>query len=176
MVEKCKYKTATKTFNGKNSEAVMNKMSSYRKLTGITNSSIDKSTGTSQSSTPEKKILIVDDDDLSRKLINRLVSKEFDYEIVSKSNGIEALEYAQKHVPQLIILDLMLPGMNGFEILKKVREDQKFAQTKVVLVSAKSRSEDIERGFDLTADEYITKPFQPKEFAARIRKLLTKAA
>lgn len=154
----------------------MNEISSYRKLTGITNSSIDKSTGTSQSSTPEKEILIVDDDDLSRKLISRLVSKEFDYEIVSKSNGIEALEYAQEHVPQLIILDLMLPGMNGFEILKKVREDQKFEHTKVVLVSAKSRSEDIERGFDLTADEYITKPFQPKEFAARIRKLLTKAA
>ena len=175
-MEKCKYKTATKIFNGKNSEAVMNEMSSYRKLSGITNSSTDKSAGTSQSSTPEKKILIVDDDDLSRKLISRLVSKEFDYEIVSKSNGIEALEYAQEHVPQLIILDLMLPGMNGFEILKKVREDQKFEQTKVVLVSAKSRSEDIERGFDLTADEYITKPFQPKEFAARIRKLLTKAA
>ncbi|WP_176466219.1 response regulator transcription factor [Aliifodinibius salipaludis] len=125
---------------------------------------------------PKKQILIVDDDDLSRKLISRLVSKEFDYEITSKANGIEALEYARKHIPQLIILDLMLPGMDGFEILKKVREDQKFNQTKVVLVSAKSRSEDIEHGFDLTADEYITKPFQPKEFTARIRKLLTKAA
>ncbi|MDZ7658747.1 response regulator [Fodinibius sp.] len=154
----------------------MNKISSYRKLAGIANSSADKSTGTLQSSTPKQKILIVDDDDLSRKLISRLVSKEFDYEIVSKSNGIEALEYAQEHVPLLIILDLMLPGMNGFEILKKVRGDQKFEQTKVVLVSAKSRSEDIEHGFDLTADEYITKPFQPKEFAARIRKLLIKAA
>lgn len=154
----------------------MTKMNSYRKLAGIAESSADKGTGTASSSIPENKILIVDDDDLSRKLMNRLVAKEFDYEIVSKSNGIEALEYAREHVPQLIILDLMLPGMNGFEILKKVREDQKFEQTKVVLVSAKSRSEDIERGFDLTADEYITKPFQPKEFAARIRKLLTKAA
>lgn len=154
----------------------MKQMNLYRKLAGVAKSSVDKNTGASPSSTPEKKILIVDDDALSRKLISRLVSKEFDYEIVSKSNGIEALEYAQEHVPKLIILDLMLPGMNGFEILKKVREDQKFEQTKVVLVSAKSRSEDIERGFDLTADEYITKPFQPREFSARIRKLLTKAA
>lgn len=153
----------------------MKKMDSYRKLVGINKSTTEKGTGSSTSAAT-KKILIVDDDDLSRKLINRLVSKEFDYEIISKANGIEALEYAQKHVPKLIILDLMLPGMNGFEILKKIRSDQRFDQTKVVLVSAKSRSEDIERGFDLTADEYITKPFQPKEFAARIRKLLTTAA
>lgn len=150
-------------------------MSSFRKLAGIVKSSVDKNTGTSKSSTSKKKILIVDDDELSRKLISRLVSKEFNCEIIGKSNGIEALEYAQEHIPQLIILDLMLPGMNGFEILKKVREDQRFDQTKVVLVSAKSRSEDIEHGFDLTADEYITKPFQPKELTARIRKLLTKA-
>jgi len=154
----------------------MNQMSSYHNLAKGTKSSVDKSTGASKSSTPKNEILIVDDDDLSRKLISRLVSKEFDYEIATKANGIEALEYAREHIPCLIILDLMLPGMNGFEILKKVREDQIFDQTKVVLVSAKSRSEDIERGFDLTADEYITKPFQPKEFAARIRKLLTKAA
>ncbi|WP_441000889.1 response regulator [Fodinibius sp. SL11] len=154
----------------------MNRMDSYRKLAGVAKNSADKGMGGDKSATAKKEILIVDDDELSRKLLNRLVSKEFDFEVVSKSNGIEALEYAQKHVPQLIILDLMLPGMNGFEILKEIRKDQRFEQTKVVLVSAKSRSEDIERGFDLTADEYITKPFQPKEFAARIRKLLTKAA
>lgn len=156
----------------------MNSMNTYHKLTGITKNTVDQGSGSSpdSSSKPSQKILVVDDDDLSRKLINRLVSKEFDYEVVSKANGIEALEYAKEHVPQLIILDLMLPGMNGFEILKKVRENPIFKDTKVVLVSAKSRSEDIERGFNLTADEYITKPFQPKEFAARIRKLLTKAA
>lgn len=156
----------------------MNRMNIYRNLTGITKNRADQHSGNS-SQNPSKvssEILVVDDDDLSRKLIGRLVSKEFDYKIVSKANGIEALEYAKEHVPQLIILDLMLPGMNGFEILKKVRENPIFKDTKVVLVSAKSRSEDIERGFNLTADEYITKPFQPKEFAARIRKLLTKAA
>jgi DNA-binding response OmpR family regulator len=169
-------KTAINNIDGKKQEAVMKKMDSYRKLAGVAKNSPEKGMGGGQPTTPKREILVVDDDDLSRKLINRLVSKEFDYEIVSKANGIEALEYAQEHIPQLIILDLMLPGMNGFEILKKIRGDKRFDQTKVVLVSAKSRSEDIERGFDLTADEYITKPFQPKEFAARIRKLLTKAA
>lgn len=118
------------------------------------------------------EILIVEDDKLMRKLMERFLKKEFNIETVTFVNGIEALEYAKEHIPRLIILDVMLPGMNGFDILKKIRENVLFEQTKVVMVSAKSRSEDIERGFDLTVDEYITKPFQPKEFIARIRKLL----
>lgn len=155
----------------------MKKISSYHKLAGIKKSSVDNSSSGSQKSpTPKNEILVVDDDELSRKLINRLIAKEFDHTIVSKSNGIEAYEYAKENIPKLIVLDLMLPGMNGFDILKKIRKDPQFGLTKVVLVSAKSRSEDIERGFDLTADEYITKPLKPKEFTARIRKLLTKAA
>ncbi|MGM0546915.1 MAG: response regulator transcription factor [Bacteroidota bacterium] len=138
---------------------------------------VDQSSGSPPGSgASQEEILIVDDDDLSRKLLTRLVAKEFDYKIVSKANGIEALEYAKENVPMLIILDLMLPGMNGFDILKTLRKDPVFEETKIVLVSAKSRSEDIERGFDLTADEYITKPFQPRELTARLRKLLTKAA
>lgn len=149
----------------------------YQRLDGIKKSTADKSSGASQhADSISNEILVVDDDDLSRKLINRLVTKEFDYKVVGKSNGIEALKYAKEHVPALIILDLMLPGMNGFDILKTLRKDPVFEDTIIVVVSAKSRSEDIERGFNLTADEYITKPFQPKEFAARIRKLLTKAA
>ena len=120
----------------------------------------------------EFAVLIIDDDELSRKLMQRLLEREFEVEITTFINGLEGLEYAQKNYPDLIVLDLMLPGMNGFEILKKLRKDNKLEETKVVLVSAKSRSEDIERGFDLKADEYVTKPFQPKEFLARIRKLL----
>lgn len=122
------------------------------------------------------EILIVEDDEITRKLMVRLLKNAFDTKTTSRANGIEGLEYAKEHVPRLIILDLMLPGMNGFDILKEIKEIPVFEHTKVVLVSAKSRSEDIERGFDLTADEYITKPFQPKEFIARIRNLLKKAA
>ena len=70
----------------------------------------------------------------------------------------------------------MLPGMNGFEILKEIRKTPILKEAKVVLVSTKSRAEDIEAGFDLSADEYITKPFKPQEFTARLKKLLNKAA
>lgn len=127
---------------------------------------------TMEDSVANKNILVIDDDELTRKLIQRILEREFDAEVTALGNGLEGLEHAQNHQPGLIILDLMLPGLNGFEILKKLRNDQLLQNTKVILVSAKSRSEDIERGFDLTADEYITKPFQPKEFAARVRKLL----
>lgn len=142
----------------------------------------DEDSANGKSSTSQKaasvkdEILIVEDDELTRKLMERLLQREFDTKTVSLANGIEGLEYAQEHIPRLIILDLMLPGMNGFDILKEIRENPAFKHTKVVLVSAKSRSEDIERGFDLTADEYIKKPFQPKEFTARIRNLLKRAA
>lgn len=119
-----------------------------------------------------KRALIVEDDELTRRLIQRLLEREFEMKVKTLANGLEGLEYMQDHHPPLLILDLMLPGMNGFEVLKELREDEMLEDSKVILVSAKSRSEDIERGFDLTADEYITKPFQPKEFIARVRKLL----
>lgn len=128
--------------------------------------------GGEESKNDSVSVLVVDDDELTRKLIQRLLEREFDVQITMLSNGLEGLEYAQEHKPDLIILDLMLPGMNGFEILKKLRKDDLLRDTKVILVSAKSRSEDIERGFDLTADEYITKPFQPKEFVVRVRRLI----
>lgn len=120
----------------------------------------------------ENEVLVIEDDEITQMLIQRIMEREFDYKIVSFKNGLEGLEYAKQHKSKLIILDLMLPGMNGYEILKELRETQKHDQTKIIIMSAKSRSEDIERGFELTADEYITKPFQKKEFVVRVRKLL----
>jgi len=146
-------------------------------LVGKTNGSVDdKGANNSDTSSHKNEILVIEDDELSRKLVTRLVEREFGLDVVSFSNGIEGLEYAKKHKPILIILDLMLPGMNGFEILKEIRETPILKNSQVVVVSAKSRSEDIETGFDLTADEYITKPFKPQEFKARMKKLLKKAA
>lgn len=120
----------------------------------------------------ENEVLVIEDDDITQMLIQRIMEREFDYKIVSFKNGLEGLEYAKHNKTKLIILDLMLPGMNGYEILKELRNSKVHDRTKVIIMSAKSRSEDIERGFELTADEYITKPFQKKEFVVRVRKLL----
>lgn len=119
------------------------------------------------------EVVIIEDDEMTRRLVQRLLERKFEVEVTTFGNGLEGLAYAKDNQPGLIILDLMLPGMDGFEVLKNMRKNNLLEHTKVILVSAKSRSEDIERGFDLTADEYITKPFQPKEFIVRVRKLLT---
>lgn len=154
----------------------MDSTNRINQLSGELKNSV-RDTGASQNAASvNDEILIVEDDELTRKLMDRLLTREFDTKTVALANGIEGLDYAKENIPKLIILDLMLPGMNGFDILREIRENLIFKHTKVVLVSAKSRSEDIERGFDLTADEYITKPFQPKEFIARIRNLLKRAA
>ncbi|SMO68303.1 response regulator [Fodinibius sediminis] len=121
------------------------------------------------------KVLVVDDDELTRKLIVRLLERNTKAQVTSLSNGIEGLEYIKSHYPDLVILDLMLPGMTGFEILQKMREEELLEKhTKVILVTAKSRPEDVERGFELSADEFISKPFQPQEFIVRIKKVLNK--
>lgn len=119
-----------------------------------------------------KEVVIIDDDELTCMLIQRILEREFKFKIVSFRNGIEGLEYVASNKPHLVVLDLMLPGKNGFEILKELRQNKLHKETKIILVSAKSNSDDIERGFDLAADEYITKPFQQQEFVVRIRRLL----
>lgn len=120
----------------------------------------------------KNNVVVIDDDELTCMLIQRILEREFKFNIVTFRNGLEGLNYLQKNEPQLVVLDLMLPGKNGFEILKELRQSEIHKQTKIILVSAKSNSSDIERGFDLKADEYITKPFQQQEFAVRVRKLM----
>lgn len=144
----------------------------FEKAIGSTEKSPDASNSTGSVS----EIVVIEDDELTRKMIEYLLKREFDMKVSCFSNGIEGLEYAEEHAPGLIISDLILPGKDGTEILRKVRENKKLKHTKVVLVSAKSRSEDIEQGFALSADEYITKPFNPGEFTARIKKVLNQAA
>lgn len=117
-------------------------------------------------------VLIIEDDELTRMLIQRIMEREFHFNITTYSNGLEGLKCAQTNRHKLIILDLMLPGMNGYDILKELRNGGLDEGTKVIVMSGKSRSEDIERGFELDADEYITKPFQQQEFVVRVRKLL----
>lgn len=120
----------------------------------------------------KKDVVVIDDDELTRMLIKRILEREFNFNITAFRNGLEGLEYLESNNPDLVVLDLMLPGKNGFDILKSLRKTERHKNTKVILVSAKSNSSDIERGFDLSADEYVTKPFQQQEFVVRVKKLM----
>jgi DNA-binding response OmpR family regulator len=111
------------------------------------------------------KILIVDDESRMRKLVKDFLTKN-DYVVVEASDGDEALDkfYNDKDI-DLIILDVMMPGMNGWEVCKEIRETSKIP---IVMLTAKGEEEDELLGYKLGIDDYITKPFSPKILVARI--------
>ena len=117
------------------------------------------------------RICIVEDDESIRQLL-KLTLENFQYEIVDFDNGADAHEYLLNHKVDLAILDLMLPRMNGYEILKQMRQKKLNKETPVIILSAKDQEVDKIMGLDLGADDYITKPFSVLELAARIRTLL----
>ena len=113
----------------------------------------------------KQKILIVDDDNNIAELISLYLTKEcYDTKIVN--DGEEALHAFEHYNPNLILLDLMLPGIDGFEICKQIREEK---NTPILMVSAKKDDIDKIRGLGLGADDYITKPFSPSELVARVK-------
>jgi DNA-binding response OmpR family regulator len=91
------------------------------------------------------------------------------FQVTSASNGYEALEKVTKEIPDLVILDIMMPDMDGYETLKKIRE---FSPVPVIFLSVKGQEFDRVRGLDLGADDYMTKPFSPRELASRIKAVL----
>lgn len=86
---------------------------------------------------------------------------------------MEGYEAAIELVPDVIILNVMLPSMNGFEILRKLRKRQETREIKVIMLTSKNREEDIKKGFELEADEYMDKPFRPGELIMRLTRVLS---
>ena len=116
-------------------------------------------------------ICIVEDDDSIRQLL-KLTLENFQYEITDFDNGEDAYQYLLDNKVDLAILDLMLPRMNGYDILKQIRQNKLNRETPVIILSAKDQEVDKILGLDLGADDYMTKPFSVLELAARIRTLL----
>ncbi len=117
------------------------------------------------------KILVVDDEDLLVKGI-RFNLRSDGYEVISGSNGLEAISLTQAHQPDLIVLDVMMPEMDGLTACSKIRE---FSDVPIILLTAKADDMDKLMGFDQGADDYLTKPFNILELKARIRALLRRA-
>ncbi|WP_273841355.1 response regulator transcription factor [Rubrobacter calidifluminis] len=116
----------------------------------------------------EERVLIVDDDEALLEVISIVLASE-GYEVLTAKDGSEALKIAGRERLDLVILDIMLPRMSGFEVLKKLRQQ---SDVPVIMLTAKSQSVDKVVGLELGADDYITKPFDTKELLARIRAIL----
>lgn len=119
----------------------------------------------------EEKILIVEDDNNIRELISFNL-KSFGYTILEAQNGITALEIIKSEYPDLVLLDLMLPGMDGLEVCKKVRGDRDIQDTPIIMLTAHGEEFDRILGFELGADDYIAKPFSVRELLARVKAIL----
>ena len=116
-------------------------------------------------------ILVVDDEEDIRELLELNLVQE-GYKVLSCETGEQALELAGSKLPNLILLDLMLPGIDGLEVCKKLRSDMKTEKIPIVMLTAKGEEADIVTGLELGADDYITKPFSSKVLIARVRRIL----
>jgi len=115
-----------------------------------------------------KRILVVDDDVKTVELVKLYLNRD-GYKVLTAYDGIEALRLAREGHPDLIVLDLMLPGIDGLEVCRTLRAE---SDVPIIMLTARTTEQDKLTGLDLGADDYVTKPFSPRELAARVRTVL----
>ncbi|MCK4832201.1 MAG: response regulator, partial [Anaerolineales bacterium] len=122
-----------------------------------------------------EKILVIDDDLDSLKLIGLLLQRQ-GYQVVAAPGGSQGLAQAESENPDLILLDIMMPDMDGYEVCKRLRKDPRLAHIPIIMFTAKTRVDDKVTGFEAGADDYLTKPTHPAELASRIKAILTRTS
>jgi two-component system alkaline phosphatase synthesis response regulator PhoP len=120
-----------------------------------------------------KKILVIEDDPAISRLVDYTLRHE-GYEVVTAANGLEGIRKARNEAPDLVILDVMLPGMDGFEICHQLRSEPDTASILILMFSAKAQEIDKNTGLKVGADDYLPKPAAPAEIVGRVAKLLAK--
>ena len=119
------------------------------------------------------RTLIVDDEHLARRGLELRLQKYGDISVCGESrNGREALEHIRTLAPDLIFLDIQMPGMDGFEVLERLRRTPSYAEVPIIMLTSMGSEADVVRGFQLGADDYMLKPFSPVELSARVWRLL----
>jgi DNA-binding response OmpR family regulator len=111
-----------------------------------------------------------DDEDILELIVFRL--ERSGYAVLQAHDGAEALELARTAQPDLAVLDVMMPKIDGFELTRRLREDEATNKMPIILLTARSHEADIQRGFDAGADDYIRKPFSPQELRSRVQAIL----
>ncbi len=120
-------------------------------------------------------ILVVDDEEDIRELVQLNLARE-GYGVLTCETGEQALQIAHSKLPNLIILDLMLPGIDGLEVCRKLKSDTKTSNIPIIMLTAKGEESDIVTGLELGSDDYVTKPFSGKVLVARVRRILRRMA
>jgi DNA-binding response OmpR family regulator len=118
------------------------------------------------------RLVVVADDDEDILVLVRTVLERAGYEVVAARTGVEALVLAQERRPDLAVLDISMPELDGLEVLRRLRADASTSDVPVLLLSARVQEDDVARGFATGANAYVQKPFSPRELADRVSELL----
>jgi DNA-binding response OmpR family regulator len=120
---------------------------------------------------PTPLVLVADDDPDILDLVRYRLERS-GYEVAVARDGLEAVQLAGELSPSLAVLDVMMPSLNGFEVTRRLREDPATREIPVILLTARAQEADVQEGFDAGADDYIRKPFSPRELSARVQAVL----
>jgi DNA-binding response OmpR family regulator len=124
--------------------------------------------------TDPKRVLVVDDDRDIRDLVTFKL-QQAGYEVRQAEDGLQALDAVREWAPDLVGLDVMMPGLSGIDVTRELRADPTTAATPVILLTAKAQEADVETGFVTGADDYVVKPFSPRELVSRVQAVLARA-
>ena len=116
-------------------------------------------------------VLVVDDEEYILRILGFAMRAE-GWEVVTASNGEKALKCVREKAPDLLVLDLMMPVLDGYQVLRRLKEDNSTREIPVIVLSAKGRDFDRESAFELGADDYFTKPFSPQRLVERIHQMV----
>lgn len=119
------------------------------------------------------KILIIEDNGDTRRFLQVMLAKEYD--VLTAENGVQGLEIARNENPNMVLIDVVMPVLNGYDTCKILKEDARTSRIPVIFLSAKNSSADISFAFSVGADDFITKPFDYRELSARIKNRLSKS-
>jgi DNA-binding response OmpR family regulator len=120
---------------------------------------------------PKATILVIDDEKDLIELVRYNCEKE-GYDVISASDGPTGVDIATRHHPDLVVLDLMMPGIDGLEVCRKLRGDPRSSRLPIIMLTARATEADRVVGLEMGADDYVTKPFSPRELVARVKALL----
>ncbi len=132
--------------------------------------------GRGQDMTPEHTVLLVDDNAQNLELLEVYMEDLPEVRVVTATNGLEAMAKVADEAPDLILLDIMMPKMSGFEVCKRIKADPKTRDIVVVMVTALNETSDVERAAECGTDDYITKPIDRKALVGLVRNLLSAKA
>ncbi len=119
-------------------------------------------------------ILVIDDDELVSRTLQRTL-KLYNYQVMVANSGPEGLQLARRHRPDLLVLDIMMPGMDGYQVCRQIRGDPLLADLPVLFLTAKGKDEDKIEGFRAGADDYLSKPFNMEELQLRVKAILRRS-